>query len=219
MAKKQEKHELVLVDEANELIISGQSTYDEATEILKMLKKGKKNVEETLDPQCKSAHVTWKTALEQKKKHLKPLEDAEKLIKGKISDYLLLEERRKDEEIKKLEAEEEERRQELEEKAEEAEATGDEELADTLREEAEAPMPVAVAPTVNKSSNISTASDYDIEIKDIKGLMEWMLKQKFLDPSTVFNVKIGGLKTFRKMAGLTAIPGCKLTLKKKIGIL
>jgi hypothetical protein len=203
-----------VVDQSvTELVIVDQGSYDLATEVLKDIKARKKKVEEVLDPQCKAAHAAWKTATEKKKEFLKPLEDAEKALKGKVSDYLLEVERKQKEAQRRADEEAEQKRQEAIAAAAECE---DEEEAELLLEEAAAPAPV-IAAAAPKSSSISTTSDYDIDVEDMSKFVAWLMTER-VDISTILSVKKSGIKQYCKMIGATSIPGCRLTPKKTIGV-
>ena len=75
--------------EARKLVITSQQTLDLAGEFLTtFLLPLKKDIIATFEPIKRKARATWQEALDQEKRHLQPLEDAEAAVKGKIKTFL-----------------------------------------------------------------------------------------------------------------------------------
>ena len=147
--------------EASRLAIADQQSYDNASRfLLDVVIPLRREVEETFGPIKKKAHEAHAEAVAQEKRHLAPLQEAERIIKGKIADWMAEQERLRRQEQLRLEeaarkAEEEERLQ----AAIEAEEAGEPEQAAAILEvPAPVPMPVA-APTYQKAAGISAPKD------------------------------------------------------------
>ena len=83
-----EKSMLPVPEQAKEIIINSVESYGKAGDILLTIKQFRKKIDETFNPIIQKAHEAHKEALNQKKKVAKPLDDAEKLLKPKIANYL-----------------------------------------------------------------------------------------------------------------------------------
>ena len=190
-----------------------------AVDFLKNVNAAKKKVEEFFAPQLGSAYATWQTILAQKKQYISPLEAAEKLVKGKKTEFDL-------EQLRIVECE----RQRAEEKArleeeklavkiqKKIDRTDDEEKLAILQERLETisvPRDMVESPVkVN-----ATQKSFDVTVIDIMDLMEAVVKGEVnVDPDLLFEVKIKVLKDYLKLSGKTSIPGCsvKKTLIQRI---
>ena len=190
-----------------------------AVDFLKNVNAAKKKVEEFFAPQLGSAYATWQTILAQKKQYISPLEAAEKLVKGKKTEFDL-------EQLRIVECE----RQRAEEKArleeeklaakiqKKIDRTDDEEKLAILQERLETisvPRDMVESPVkVN-----ATQKSFDVTVIDIMDLLEAVVKGEVnVDPDLLFEVKIKVLKDYLKLSGKTSIPGCsvKKTLIQRI---
>ena len=190
-----------------------------AVDFLRKVNAAKKKVEEFFAPQLGSAYATWQTILAQKKQYISPLEAAEKLVKGKKTEFDL-------EQLRIVECE----RQRAEEKArleeeklaakiqKKIDRTDDEEKLAILQERLETisvPRDMVESPVkVN-----ATQKSFDVTVIDIMDLMEAVVKGEVnVDPDLLFEVKIKVLKDYLKLSGKTSIPGCsvKKTLIQRI---
>lgn len=87
--------------EAGNLIINTTAMLESATSMIKGFKALKKKINDTFDPHIKRAYESHKSLVAEKKGFTKPLEDAERLLKGKMGTYLDDEEKkRKQEEVR-----------------------------------------------------------------------------------------------------------------------
>jgi hypothetical protein len=97
-----------LVDQAAAIVVRDQDTLTSANDFSIAVKRLRREIEETFDPIIESAHRAHKVALGKKKKHLDPVDAAERMVKGKIGAYLTEQERiRKEAERRAWEAEQE----------------------------------------------------------------------------------------------------------------
>lgn len=136
--EKELDNEASLVEQqALSVVILNEDDYKAACEVTKTVKAMQKKVTDYWEPMRVSAKKSYDSVLAHKKEMLAPLESAEKILKGKISNYVVEQER------KQREAEAEARRlaQEAAEKslseAVAAENSGDAETAEYAMTEAE----------------------------------------------------------------------------------
>ncbi len=108
-----EQSSIIPVQTAGELIIQSNGDLESAKGILDALKALQKKVHEVYDPMVESAYSAHKTATTERKKHLEPLEKAEKEVRAKMGSYLTALER----EQKRVEAERQRIEQEAQAKA------------------------------------------------------------------------------------------------------
>lgn len=190
-----------------------------AVNFLKNVSAAKKKVEEFFAPQLGSAYATWQTILAQKKQYISPLEAAEKLVKGKKTEFDLEQRRIAEEQQRKADEKARIAEEKLKAKIQKKiDKTDDEEKAAILQEQLETvhvPRIVVEAPVKLNA----TQQDFDIVIDDIMGLLEAIVKGEVnVDPDLLFEVKIKVLKDYLKLSGKTSIPGCsvKKTLIQRI---
>ena len=91
-----------VITRAKALTVSSDAELVIAKEVAQTIKAFQKEVDSTFDPIIERAHITHKEALAQKKKHMDPLEEAEKRIKQLIGDYLTLVENERKKEAERL---------------------------------------------------------------------------------------------------------------------
>lgn len=119
--KELEENAVVLMKKADALVIKNQTDYEAAAFELDGVKSLAKKIENFFEPHVKRAHDVWKGLTTDRKKHLDPLAQVERIIKSKMADYY--------EEQKRIEAEKQR-------KAEEA-ARAEEERQRKIKEEQE----------------------------------------------------------------------------------
>lgn len=213
-SKELEKSALVTVEKITSLVVKDNEGNALATELLQSNKALQAKVHDTFDPICDKAHKTWKEAVAQRDKFLKPLQDAERVVKNKIGSFLLERQRAEKAEQDRLDEirrkEEEKQRAALEAKAVKAEGKGNIEKAEELREKKEEVfVPGAVVEsTVEKVNGQTSRTTYDFEIID-----ETLIPRKYL---IVDDKKIRQMvKTFGKEA---SIPGVRIYPKVVVSI-
>ena len=168
---------LVLI-KAKSFTIETQQDYDMAAVFIRGVKGLQKKVEETFKPIVSKAHAAWKEAKDQENKHIKPLQEAEEIVKKvSISWYEEQERIRIDQERKAREeavAAENKRKAELERQAANHEAKGNTEKAEERRAQAEqvyvAPVPVTA--TAVKAEGQSIKENWKAEVTDLMALVK-----------------------------------------------
>ena len=213
----------VLEKEVNDVVLQAkgfhvttQEQYEQTAEFLKSIKNSKKEVNATFDPICDKAHKTWKEAVSQRSRFLDPLDEAEKLIVGKVKGFLAEQERiRKEEEarLQEIARKEEERiRKQLEAKAEKAEAKGNTEKAEELKQQAESTFisRPTVAPTVDRIKGLGIKENWKADIYDllalVKAVAEGTAPIDYLAANTtLLNSQARNLKASFKCPGVRAV--------------
>jgi len=208
---KQIEQEVSKANALTAIVIKTQLDYEKASAISKGLRELKKTISSTFDPIVEKAHGTWKEAIAQKNKYLLPVENAQKIVDGKVTNYLLeCEQIRRAAELKlQQEAEEKARkeRERLEARAAKAEASGKTEKAEELKEQAaqvEAIVPT-VAPVVNQAAGQSLRKRWYAEVVDFKALSDdyKLPNQSMLDGiavATKGQATIAGIKMYEKVS-------------------
>lgn len=166
-----------LQERARAVAITDTASYTDAAEFVKSIKVVRTKIAETFDHLIKSAHATHKALIDEKKKHDTPLDEAERVVKGKIAGYQAELERRRQEEERRLQEqarkEEEERRLA---QAVELEQQGEAEAATELIEAPIETPPVVVAAAIPKVAGISTRKNYKFRIVDARKIpFEYMM--------------------------------------------
>jgi hypothetical protein len=206
-------------DTIDTLQVIDQRSYDQAGAILLGLKTAITEVEDALDPQCKSAYSNWQIALAQKKKYLTPYQEMEAKVKQAMGDYFLIQEQKRIEDQRRVEAEatalEEKERVKILKKAEKAEEKGNLDKADQLRMDAEmVHIPqVQVSPTIQKMVGVATRIDHNIEVVDPMALIKAIAKGEVkINVDKLITFKSTILKQYYDATG--EVPsGCRATPK------
>lgn len=167
-----------VVVQANSFQIKTQEDYDKVSVFLVGVKNLIKKVGEAFDPVCDAAHKSWKVAVAQRKEQLDPLEQAEKIIKYRATEFLIEQNRIREEAERKAreeaESAERKRKAELEAQAARHEANGNIEKAEQRRELAEqvfiAPRPVVA--NVIKAEGQSLKEVWSAEVTDLHALIK-----------------------------------------------
>jgi hypothetical protein len=127
-----------LVDQAAALTITGQASLTIANDFSIAIKRLRKEIDDTFDPIIEAAHIAHKVALDKKRKHVEPVNAAEREVKGKIGAYLTEQDRiRREAERKAWEAEQEKIRAQQEARRREQEVLRRAEEDRRAREEAD----------------------------------------------------------------------------------
>jgi len=158
---------------ANSMVVTDNPSNEKATNFLKNLKILQKEISAELRPGIEKAHETHRHLVSQEKRLLSPLQEAEKSIKRKVSEFLVKMENDRLEAQRKAQAkadkEERDRKEELERQAKAHEAKGNTEKAEERREQAEEtfiPAPI-VENKVEKQEGVSTTFNWKFEIMDV----------------------------------------------------
>jgi hypothetical protein len=190
-------------------VVTDQESYDVATNTLKGLKVMMKEIESTFDPIASKAHSAWKEVLAQKKRHLDPLETADKILRRKAADWFAIEDGKRKAEERRLEAEA--RKKAEDEVLARAQFLQDAGLKDVAANVMEQPLRVApvipVAPAPEKNG-MGMREVWSFEIVD-----EALLPREFLMPDES-HIR----KTVNANKGATNIPGVKVTSRKDVTV-
>lgn len=159
-----------------------------AADVLVNIKNAKAKAELWLGPQKKSAWDAYQVALGQYKAAVDPLDAATKLLKIKMSDYQL--------EQEKL----------AEEARQEAEELDGEELMDAITASAVTGM--------EKAKGVSSTRDFDVIITDVEALVEAVVHGEVnIKLDNLVTVKPSIVKAFIKTTGIEDVPGVKVKPK------
>jgi hypothetical protein len=172
--KEVDSRALSLLEQAQGAEINTREDLDYWSGFLKDLKAIQADIDSTFDPVVKSAHAAWKTAVDAKKKHSVPVEEAERVVKGRIGGYLQAEDARIRKE--RVEAEAVAKKQAEDARIAQAEAL----MKAGRKQEAEralsAPVMAAVPPPVAapKVDGISTRQSWRAEVVDVIALVRYV---------------------------------------------
>jgi hypothetical protein len=215
------KKDLKAVDKvAGELVIQTAEDYKVAGEFLVRIDDMMKKVVEYWKEPKEKAFQAHKAIVAKEKEMLDPLKDRKSRVNSIMSAWALkvkqereAEQRRIDEERRK--AEEAERRK-LEKAAEKAEAKGNSEKADELREKAEDVYipPVSVEPVIDKTvdvgrGSITQVNDISLEVDNPIEILKLVVEGKL--PADVVNINTTKLKRIVKEMKWTKLPGCRIS--------
>lgn len=152
--------------QAKSIEVSTDEGYESAAAFVKEVKRRQKMVKEFFEPMRVKAKAAYDEVLGRKNEMTKPLEAAEKILKGKMSAYVTEKERQRkaqEERMRRLAAEESERKLR---EAVAAEAEGKADECESALTEAELMGTVAVTGTVApqpvKAAGISVSRDWKI---------------------------------------------------------
>lgn len=155
---------------ANQMQVANNAQHKNAVEFLKSVKALHKKAWDWATPLVKKTHEAWKEATAKRKELTDPLAEAEGILKNKISDYLIVEEKKRIEEQKKIDEEARKKEAEFkarkEEQAKKWEEKGNYEKAEERRQEAEEhfePTPV-IQSNVEKQDGVSIVTYWRYEI-------------------------------------------------------
>lgn len=201
-------------ERAHQIVVVDQPSFDAASEMLKGIKALEAEVRSVFDPMAKKANDAHKEITSQRAAQLKPLTEAESIIKQKVSEFLLEQERLQRAEQARLQAiADAEAAAALEALVEEAEESGASPMeVEAIIEDAPSPaVVVRVAPAVDtKGSGISQRMEWVAEVANLGLLIQAAVKTPALRELLMVNeVK---LRALTKALGeeMKSIPGLKV---------
>lgn len=156
-----EQETALVVREAEAFEIVNTASYEAAGAFLVRVKNVRKQIDEVYGPHVKEAHRLHKNLVAAKKSHEQPLDNAERIVKGKVGNYQREQERiRREEEdrLRVIARKEAEERQLAE--AAELEAQGRAEEAEQVIEHPVVPPAVVVPSSVPKLKGVSTSTKW-----------------------------------------------------------
>ena len=218
-----EEKALSLPAKADRIQITDADTFKEAGEFTITLRAIKKEIDNTFDPIVKKAHEAHKEAVDQKKKVMEPVEQAQKIIDRKIGDFHAEEERKRKAEEDRLrkEAEKQARKEEEERRLEEAarlEQEGNSEMADAILDAPIAP-PVVVIPKVEtqapKVEGLSVTKVYKAEVVSLAQLVQAVAQGRA--PIGLLEVNQTALNGMaRALKEAFSVPGCRVVVESSV---
>lgn len=157
-----------IVDAANNMNITNQDDLVYAAGFLNNIKATQKKIKEYWEEPIKRAYDAHKALKAKENAMLEPLQNSEKIIKDKISDYNAVMQKLKEEEEARLKAEQERQALEQLEEAEKLRAEGNEVEAQIAESNAEmmAQVEVKVDPMIEKVQGLSFRKDFEIVVTD-----------------------------------------------------
>lgn len=191
-----------LLETVETLSIETAMDYVSAGYLFKNLKALEEAIHAKTDEPVSLAHKTHKAIKSLQNDLLKPVEDARKLVKRKMGDWDLLQERKRREEQERIEAE---NRRVAEEQrlaaAEEAEKAGDGRAAEAILEAPIVAPPTVLPKTTPKVEGVSFRTNYEVEVID-----------EAIVPVEYKKTDLGLVKAkVKQMDGNISIPGIKIT--------
>lgn len=211
-----EQKALTVDKQAQEIIIKTQDHYDTANAFIVGIKKLQKEVKDTFGPIIQKAFSAHKEAKAQETRHLDPLLKAEELVKGKMLGYLREQERIRQEQERKLQAEAEKKRQEALAKAEAAREAGKEAKAEKYEEKAAQIVAPQLAPTVDKG-NAMVKKLWHAEVYDLMALVGAVAAGNLSSNAIEANMTFLNAQA-RALKETMNYPGVKAVAEDNIGI-
>lgn len=176
-----------LVAGAHAVIVTNLEENESALGILQDLSRAEKAVSDLFAEPKRQAHAAHKSICAAEAKLLDPIQQAKRIVNGKVTTYELAERKRADEE--RMAREEQARREEEERKILEAvaaEEAGDAQLAEAIIEEAVETPIVHVKAAIAKVSGVSSQERWSAQIVDVWALIQWVAADKsrlcYLEP-------------------------------------
>lgn len=211
--------------DANRITVKTGEDYEFACAFLQLVATQKKKVNDAYDTIVKKAHEAHKEAVATKKRYMDPLLQAETIVKGKVSFFLVAEERKRLAEQQRLTdiARKQEEERALAE-AVELEASGEKELAEMVLQNAtEAPAPVVVVESeVPKQTGVSSRTNWKwrFKVSETASLRELVkaaaADDRLLCYLTHKETAIGSAA--RTQESLTQIPGIEVYPDKSVSV-
>lgn len=215
-----------IVTEATDLAVESQESLEAAGALLtEVIKPMLKQIAAACDPVCEATNAAHVTATTQRKNLKAPLLEAEKIVKGKMGDYVQEENRKRAEAQARIEREEREatakREREALEAAEAAEAAGKPEEAEAIidkaveRAEQPLPPPRVAPPPPRKVAGVNIREEWECEITDMREFLRAVLAGQA--PEAAVSIDIGKLnKMVRAMDGQMQWAGVKISKTSRV---
>jgi hypothetical protein len=208
------------VTTASHIIVNSKETHEAASNAVLSLDGYIKKVKEYWQEPKEIAFKMHKGIVAKEAEMLNPMVEQRKAIVSRISAYLTEEDRKRQEEFKRLQAEqrakEEAERNRLLEEAAKAETAGksvDAEVLLTMAEEVQVetpPPPVQVIPQTTHTVNgtVSQRKDIEVTITDPKTLLKAIVDGNL--PIGWVEISASKIKSYVKNTGEMTIPGCQI---------
>lgn len=171
-----------IVVDASQFEVTSIEKVNHGVIVLQEIKEMKAKVEEWLGPQKDAAYNAWQVTLKVYKKAMEPLKDAELILKDKISDFELAEEKRIEKEKAKA-------------------------VKPKMTKNGFRPAPVVVK--AKKASGLVSQDDWKITVDDPVKLLKAVVSGKTnINLDKLVTIKTGVIKSYIRATGQTKIPGC-----------
>ena len=205
---------------AAELVIDSQATINEATALLRDIKLLDTEIHKSCDPVCTSTNAAHKAATFQRSTLLAPLAEAAKVIKQKAATFL----HAQAQEQRRLEAEAEAKQRKIEEEAELQAASlreqGEEEIAQSVLEEAEAAPPIIATPVAQAPVGVSTRKNWKTKVTSLRELIVYVasvedgsMDRLLTENTKALNAMAKGLESDLKIPGVESYNDVGLSLR------
>lgn len=193
-----------IVDQAKSQAVTSPAEYESAADLLLRIKDCRKEIAATFGPIKSKQYDAWKETVAQEKRHDEPLVLAETILKSKIADYTMEQEKKRREEEARLLAEQ--RKKEEEERLAQAvlaEQAGDVEAAEQILDTPSYVPPPVVPRATPKVAGVATRMEWDFQIIDAAKVPEMF---KVVDEKKIraqvkslgANCKIPGVRVFQR---------------------
>lgn len=215
--KKLDREVSIYEQKANEVEVKTETDFVYVAELTKQVKALKKKAEEYWDPMREATYNAYQTVLAHKKQMTEPMAKAEKILKGKMTEYTLEQER------KRREREEELRRlAEAEAETKLAEAIKAEQSGDAMAVE----YAMAEAEVMSEAAQNTVVQKPQAKVKGISKTKTWRITE--IDAEKV-PVSVAGavirpvdeqaiLRLVKASKGQIAIPGVKFEESYNISV-
>lgn len=196
-----------VVETANSIDITNQEDLEYAAGFLSNIKATQKKIKEYWEEPIKRAYEAHKALKAKENQMLEPLQNSEKILKGKISDYTITMERLKREEEERIRAEQQQQALEQLKEAERLKAEGNDLEAQIAEANAVAmsQVEVKIDSMVGKVDGLSFRKDYEIEVIDP------LKVPAYINGTEIRKIDLAQIKRFVKMTNNgVEIPGIKV---------
>ena len=202
------------VEKAKGVIVNDDSTYKGAAEFLQEIKKAGSIIKSTFKDMKESAYKAHKTVCAKENEFLKPLNEAERIVKDKMRQYIDYIEKQRREEERRLREEQQRRAEEELKKAMELEEQGKaEESAAAMENVSSYENLNPVVADKPKAEGISTQVAYEVLIMDEKKV------PAYLNGVELRAVNKSAIKQLAKATkGEIEIPGVKIIKTNNIRV-
>lgn len=203
MEQNFEQSNLVVIEQAKQIVINNNEDYKQASEFLKQIKAQEKVITDHFADMKEQAHKAHKAVCDKENAFLKPLKAVESQVKTLMSNYSTEQENKRLEAICKA----------MEEKSkliEKYKNDGDYEMAQMLEDT----MTVAPISEIENVGGISTMDSYEIEIVDPQKV------PAYINGVEIRTIDISAIKELAKQTkGEIEIKGIKITKTKSIRVI
>ena len=201
---------------ANEIVVSNNEQYEQASEFCKGIKTLAKGITDYFEPMVSKAYSSWKELTTKKKEQLDPLEVIEKNIKSKMDTFYLKQQQEIQRQQRELETKKRQEEEAIAKELREQEKKGNEAKAEELRQKmAEKQAEIVIPVTVQaKVSGTAVKEVWDYKVEDISKVERKYLiinddLLSKLATATKGKLEVKGIQFFSKLQTSISIKGQK----------